>query len=47
MIASYFFFEQKSMESKKKKKKKKKLVERSCAQFILLKTGEEGVGVVE
>ena len=32
---------------KKKKKKKKQLVERSWAHFILMKPGEEGVGVVE
>ena len=29
------------------KKKKKKLLEKSCAQFIFMKLGEEGVGVVE
>ena len=32
---------------KKKKKKKKKRLERTWAHFILMKPGEEGVGVVE
>ena len=28
-------------------KKKKKLLEKSCAQLIFMKLGEEGVGIVE
>ena len=43
IIASSFFFKI----DWKQKKIEKKLLESSCAQFILLKPGEEGVGVVE
>ena len=49
MIASSFFFGNEIDEKQKnwKKEKKKKLLERSWAHFILMKPGEEGVGVVE
>ena len=43
----FFFKENEKQKKKERKKERKKLLERTWAHFILMKPGEEGVGVVE